>query len=107
MITERFGKNRINNQKINYIQSVNCDRNNFDAICDEDMVPKVRMADELINCRNQHDKISTVLDDKPTKVFGHFKDNKFTVGFHQFLLDCYPKLTDTTILDRWQTKKDK
>jgi hypothetical protein len=34
----------------------------------------------------------TVLDIKPTKGVGHFEENKFSVGCHQFLLECYPKL---------------
>jgi hypothetical protein len=37
----------------------------------------------------------TVLDDKPTKNVGHFEENEFSVGCHQFLLDCYPKLIKT------------
>jgi hypothetical protein len=33
------------------------------------------------------------LDSKPTKSVGHFVENKFSVGGHQFLLECcYPKL---------------
>ncbi len=35
----------------------------------------------------------TVLDDKPTKSVGLFEENKISVGCHQFLLDCCPKLT--------------
>ncbi len=38
-------------------------------------------------------KITTVFDSKPTKSVGHFEENKFSVGSHQFLLDCYPKLS--------------
>ncbi len=34
----------------------------------------------------------TVLDDRPIGSVGHFEENKFSVGCHQFLLDCYPKL---------------
>jgi hypothetical protein len=34
----------------------------------------------------------TVLDSKPTKNVEHFEENKFSVGGHQFLLDCCPKL---------------
>jgi hypothetical protein len=37
----------------------------------------------------------TALDSKPTKSVGHFEENKFSVGCHQFLLDCYPKLIKT------------
>ncbi len=37
----------------------------------------------------------TVLDSKPTKNVGHFEDNKFSVGRHQFLTECCPKLTET------------
>jgi hypothetical protein len=37
----------------------------------------------------------TVLDSKPTKRFGHFEENKFSVGCHQFLLECCPKLIQT------------
>jgi hypothetical protein len=29
-------------------------------------------------------KITTVLDNKPTKSVGHFEENKFSVGCHQF-----------------------
>jgi hypothetical protein len=32
------------------------------------------------------------LDSKPTKSVGHFEENKFAVGGHQFLLECCPKL---------------
>jgi hypothetical protein len=34
----------------------------------------------------------TVLDSKPTKSVGHFEENKFSVGGHQILLECCPKL---------------
>jgi hypothetical protein len=37
-------------------------------------------------------KTTTVLDSKPTKSVGHFEENKFSVGHHQFLLECCPKL---------------
>jgi hypothetical protein len=37
----------------------------------------------------------TVLEDRRTKSAGHFEENKFSVGCHQFLLDCYPKLIKT------------
>jgi hypothetical protein len=40
-------------------------------------------------------KITTVLDSKPTKSVGHFEENKFSVGGHQFLLKCCPKLIKT------------
>jgi hypothetical protein len=35
------------------------------------------------------------LDNKPTKSVGHFEENKFSVGGHQFLLECCPKLIKT------------
>jgi hypothetical protein len=31
----------------------------------------------------------------PQKVLGHFEENKFSVGGHQFLLECCPKLIKT------------
>jgi hypothetical protein len=31
-----------------------------------------------------------------TKSAGHFEENKFSVGHHQFLLECCPKLTKTS-----------
>jgi hypothetical protein len=37
----------------------------------------------------------TVLDSKPTKSVGHFEENKFSVGDHQFLLERCPKLIKT------------
>ncbi len=37
----------------------------------------------------------TVLDSKPTKSVGHFEENKFSVGCHQLLLECCPKLIKT------------
>ncbi len=37
----------------------------------------------------------TVLDDKLTKSVEHFEENKLFAGFHQFLLDCCPKLIKT------------
>ncbi len=37
----------------------------------------------------------TVLESKPTKSVGHFEENKFSVGCHQFLSDCCPKLIET------------
>jgi hypothetical protein len=40
-------------------------------------------------------KIMTGLDSKPTKSDGHFEENKFSVGGHQFLSDCCPKLIKT------------
>ncbi len=40
-------------------------------------------------------KITTVFNDKPTKTVGHFEENRFSVGSHQFLLDCCPKLIKT------------
>jgi hypothetical protein len=40
-------------------------------------------------------KIMTVLDSKSTKSVGHFEENKFSVGGHQFLLECCPKLIKT------------
>ncbi len=49
---------------------------------------------------------STALDDKPTKGFGPHEENKFSIGNHQFLLDSCPKLTKTSIMDRFQTVKD-
>ncbi len=30
-----------------------------------------------------------------TKSVGHFEENKFSVGDHQFLLECCPKLVKT------------
>jgi hypothetical protein len=35
------------------------------------------------------------LDSKPTKSVWHFEENKFSVGGHQFLLECCPKLMKT------------
>jgi hypothetical protein len=35
------------------------------------------------------------LDSKPTISVGHFEENKFSVGDHQFLLGCCPKLIET------------
>jgi hypothetical protein len=35
------------------------------------------------------------LDSKLTKSVGHFEENKFSVGGHQFLLEWYPKLIKT------------
>ncbi len=35
------------------------------------------------------------MDSKPTKSVGHFEENKFPVGGHQFLLECCPKLIKT------------
>jgi hypothetical protein len=40
-------------------------------------------------------KITAVLDSKQTKSVGHFEENKFSVGGHQFLLECYSKLIKT------------
>jgi hypothetical protein len=37
----------------------------------------------------------TDLDSKPTKSVRHFEENKFSVGGHQFLLECCPKLIET------------
>jgi hypothetical protein len=37
----------------------------------------------------------TILDSKPTKSVEHYEENKFSVGGHQFLLDCCPKLIKT------------
>ncbi len=37
----------------------------------------------------------TVLDDKPRKSVGHFEENKFSNGCHQFLLDHCLKLIKT------------
>jgi hypothetical protein len=37
----------------------------------------------------------TVLDSKPKKSVGHFEENKFSIGCHQFLLECCPKLIKT------------
>jgi hypothetical protein len=37
----------------------------------------------------------TVLDNKPTKSVGHFEEHKFSVGGHQFWLECCPKLIKT------------
>jgi hypothetical protein len=37
----------------------------------------------------------TVLDSKPTKSLGHFEENKFSAGGHQFLLECCPNLIKT------------
>ncbi len=37
----------------------------------------------------------TVLDSKRLKKVGHFEENKFSVGSHQFLLECCPKLIKT------------
>ncbi len=37
-------------------------------------------------------KITTVLDSKPTKSIGHFEANKCSVDGHQFLSECCPKL---------------
>jgi hypothetical protein len=37
----------------------------------------------------------TVLDDNPAKSAGHFEENKFSVGCHQFLADFCPKLIKT------------
>ena len=39
--------------------------------------------------------MTTVLDSKWTKSVGHFEENKFSVGSHQFLSDCCPKLIKT------------
>jgi hypothetical protein len=35
------------------------------------------------------------LDSKPTKSVEHFEENNFSVGGHQFLLECCPKLIKT------------
>jgi hypothetical protein len=35
------------------------------------------------------------LDSKLTKSVGHFEENKFSVGGHQFMLECCPKLIKT------------
>jgi hypothetical protein len=35
------------------------------------------------------------LDRKPTKSVGRFEENKFSVGGHQFLLECCSKLIKT------------
>ncbi len=35
------------------------------------------------------------MDSKPTKSVGHFEENKFSVGGHQFLLECCSKLIKT------------
>ncbi len=35
------------------------------------------------------------MDSKLTKSVGHFEENKFSVGSHQFLLECCPKLIKT------------
>jgi hypothetical protein len=51
-------------------------------------------------------KITTVLDSKSTKSVGHFEENKFSVGSHQFLLDWYSKLIKTFNLDNFQSIKD-
>ncbi len=40
-------------------------------------------------------KITTVLYSKLTKSVGYFEENKFSVGGHQFLLGCCPKLIKT------------
>ncbi len=40
-------------------------------------------------------KITTVLDSKPTKSVENFEESKFSVGDHQFLLECCPKLIKT------------
>ncbi len=40
-------------------------------------------------------KITTVLNSKPTESVGHFEENKFSVGGHQFLLECCLKLIKT------------
>jgi hypothetical protein len=34
----------------------------------------------------------TVLDSNPTKIVRNFEESKFSVGCHQFLLECCPKL---------------
>jgi hypothetical protein len=49
----------------------------------------------MIRTTHQHERkiVSTVLEDKPTKCFGHFEEIKFFVGSHQFLLVCCPKIT--------------
>jgi hypothetical protein len=44
----------------------------------------------------------TVLDNEPTNGAGDFEDNKFSVGCHQFLLECCPKM----IKIKMQTIKD-
>ncbi len=36
-----------------------------------------------------------MLDSKPAKSVGHFEESKFSVGGHQFLLECCPKLIKT------------
>ncbi len=41
------------------------------------------------------EKIRTVLDSKQTKSVGHFIGNNISVGGHQFLLECCPKLIKT------------
>jgi hypothetical protein len=37
----------------------------------------------------------TVLDNKPTNSVEHLEENKFSVGCHQFLLDCCSQLIIT------------
>jgi hypothetical protein len=51
-------------------------------------------------------KNPTVLDSKPTTSVGHFEENKFSVGCHQFLLECYPKLIKTYNFGQNVVKKD-
>jgi hypothetical protein len=46
------------------------------------------------------EKITIVLDNKPTKIAWDFEENKFSVGCHQFLLHSCPKLIKTYILDK-------
>jgi hypothetical protein len=45
------------------------------------------------------------LDSKPTKSVGHFEENKFSVGGHQFLLECCPKLIKTYNFGQIAVKK--
>jgi hypothetical protein len=40
-------------------------------------------------------KVKSVLNSKPTKIVGHFEENKFSVGGHQFFLEYCPKLIKT------------
>jgi len=41
------------------------------------------------------EKKSDSFGQKPTKSVGHFEENKFSAGGHQFLLDSCPKLIKT------------
>ncbi len=57
--------------------------------------------------RQRHGKkLTTVLDSKLTKSVGHFEENKFSVGGHQLLLDCCPKLIKTYNFGQLKNKNE-